>query len=104
VKPVISLAGITGIEALVKGNYIAVRPGEKGNPPARGFVARAKAPPLDLSAPGLHLALYSDVLGSLEVGSPVLYKQIRVGSVQSYQLDRDRKRVAIGVHIEPEYS
>jgi len=104
VKPVISLAGITGIEALVKGNYIAVRPGEKGNPPAREFVARAKAPPLDLSAPGLHLVLYSDVLGSLEVGSPVLYKQIKVGTVQSYQLARDRKRVAIGVHIEPEYA
>ena len=104
VKPVISLAGITGIEALVKGNYIAVRPGEKGNAPAREFVARAKAPPLDLSAPGLHLVLYCDMLGSLEVGSPVLYKQIKVGSVQSYQLARDRKRVAIGVHIEPEYS
>lgn len=104
VKPVISLAGITGIEALVKGNYIAVRPGEKGNPPAREFTARLKPPPLDLSAPGLHLVLYSDVLGSLEVGSPVLYKQIKVGTVQSYQLARDRKRVAIGVHIEPEYS
>lgn len=104
VKPVISLAGITGIEALVKGNYIAVRPGEKGNTSARDFVARLKPPPLDLSAPGLHLVLYSDVLGSLEVGSPVLYKQIKVGSVQSYQLARDRKRVAIGVHIEPEYA
>ncbi|PTQ67832.1 paraquat-inducible protein B [Pseudomonas sp. GV071] len=104
VKPVISLAGITGIEALVKGNYIAVRPGERPNPPARDFVARLKPPPLDLSAPGLHLVLYSEVLGSLEVGSPVLYKQIKVGTVQSYQLARDRKRVAIGVHIEPEYA
>ncbi|RUP85160.1 MCE family protein, partial [Corynebacterium propinquum] len=28
VKPSISLAGITGLEALVKGNYIAIRPGD----------------------------------------------------------------------------
>lgn len=103
VKPSISLAGITGLEALVKGNYIAVRPGEKGKPPARNFVARSKAPPLDLGAPGLHLVLFTDQLGSIEVGSPVLYKQIKVGSVQSYQLARDNSQVVLGVHIEPDY-
>lgn len=103
VKPSISLAGITGLEALVKGNYIAVRPGEKGNPPARNFVARSKAPPLDLGAPGLHLVLFTDQLGSIEVGSPVLYKQLKVGSVQSYQLARDNSQVVLGVHIEPDY-
>ncbi|TRO18521.1 MCE family protein [Ectopseudomonas mendocina] len=103
VKPSISLAGITGLEALVKGNYIAVRPGEKGNPPARNFVARSKAPPLDLGAPGLHLVLFTDQLGSIEVGSPVLYRQIKVGSVQSYQLSRDNRQVVLGVHIEPDY-
>lgn len=104
VKPSISLAGITGLEALVKGNYIAIRPGEKGGAPARDFVARPKAPPLDLAAPGLHLVLFSDVRGSLEVGSPILFKQLKVGSVQSYQLSRDNKQVAFGVHIEPEYA
>ncbi|MBU1330564.1 MAG: MCE family protein [Gammaproteobacteria bacterium] len=103
VKPSISLAGITGLEALVKGNYIAVRPGDKGAPPAREFEARAKAPPLDLKSPGLHLVLFSDNLGSMEVGSPVLYRQVKVGSVQSFQLSRDNRQVVLGVHIEPEY-
>ena len=46
VKPSISLAGITGLEALVKGNYIAIRPGEAGKAAQRDFVAKAKAPPL----------------------------------------------------------
>jgi paraquat-inducible protein B len=104
VKPSISLAGITGLEALVKGNYIAVRPGEKGGAAKRDFVARAKAPPLDLTAPGMHLALFSDSRGSLEVGSPVLYKQIKVGTVQSIQLSRDSKQVVFGVHVEPDYT
>jgi paraquat-inducible protein B len=104
VKPTISLAGISGLEALVKGNYIAVRPGKKGAPAAREFVARTKPPPLDPRAPGLHMVLFASVLGSLEVGSPVLYKQIKVGSVQSYQLSRDRTQVALGVHIEPDYA
>ncbi|KAB5617864.1 MCE family protein [Pseudomonas putida] len=104
VKPSISLAGITGLEALVKGNYIAIRPGEKGARPQREFEARAKAPPLDLKAPGLHLVLFADTLGSLEVGSPVTYRQVKVGSVQSYQFARNSKRILIGVHIEKEYA
>ena len=104
VRPSISLAGITGLEALVKGNYLGMRPGEAGQPAQREFVARAKAPPLDLKAPGLHMVLFADSLGSLEVGSPVLYRQLKVGSVQSYQLQRDNQGVVLGVHIEPEYS
>ncbi|HSC85602.1 MAG TPA: MlaD family protein [Pseudomonas sp.] len=104
VRPSISLAGITGIEALVKGNYIAIRPGEKGGAPQRDFVARAKVPPLDLGAPGLHLVLFTDALGSLDVGSPILYRQVKVGTIQSYQFSRDRKRVVLGAHIEPEYA
>ena len=104
VKPSISLAGITGLEALVKGNYIAIRPGEKGAKPLREFEARAKAPPLDLKAPGLHMVLFAENLGSLEVGSPVMYRQVKVGSVQSYQFAHNSKRILIGVHIEKEYS
>lgn len=103
VKPSISLAGITGLEALVKGNYIAVRPGEKGGAAKREFAARPKAPPLNLDAPGLHLVLFSDNRGSLEVGSPILYRQVKVGSVQSVQLSRNSRQVAFGVHVEPEY-
>lgn len=103
VKPSISLAGITGLEALVKGNYIAIRPGDKGGEPQREFVARPKAPPLDLRSPGLHLVLFTESLGSLEVGSPILYKQVKVGSVQSYQFSKTKKQLIIGVHIEKEY-
>ena len=104
VKPSISLAGITGLDALVKGNYIAVRPGEKGGLAKRDFEARPKAPPLNLDSPGLHLVLFSDSRGSLEVGSPILYRQLQVGSVQSVQLSRNNQRVVFGVHIEEEYA
>jgi paraquat-inducible protein B len=104
VKPSISLAGISGLEALVKGNYIATRPGKLGGKSSREFVALKKAPPLDLGADGLHLVLFSDNLGSIDVGSPILYRQVQVGTVQSFQLSRDRQRVVLGVHVNPEYS
>lgn len=41
---------------------------------------------------------------AIDIGAPILYRQVRVGSVQSYQLSRDRQRVVVGVHIEPEYA
>lgn len=103
VKPSISLAGITGLEALVQGNFLAVRFGKEGLP-AREFSIRAKAPPLNVDAPGLHLRLAAERLGSLDVGTPILYRQIRVGSVQSYQLSADRREVMLDVHIEPDYA
>ncbi|MCQ4347515.1 MlaD family protein [Pseudomonas stutzeri] len=103
VRPSISLAGITGLEALVQGNFIAVRFGKEGRM-SREFSIRAKAPPLDPNAPGLHLVLTSERLGSLDVGSPVLYRQMRVGSVRNYQLAADRRTVLLDVHIEPDHA
>ncbi|CDI94726.1 paraquat-inducible protein B-like protein [Pseudomonas aeruginosa PA38182] len=72
----------------------------KSGAPSREFTIRPKAPPLNTDAPGLHLVLTSDKLGSIDIGAPILYRQVRVGSVQSYQLSRDRQRVVVGVHIE----
>ncbi|MBV2133366.1 MCE family protein [Pseudomonas sp. MAP12] len=103
VKPSISLAGITGLEALVQGNFLAVRFGKEGAP-TREFSISAKAPPLNVDAPGLHLLLAAERLGSLDVGSPVLYRQVRVGSVQSFQLSGDRREVLFDVHIEQDYA
>ncbi len=63
VKPSVSLAGISGLETLVSGNYIAVSPGEGER--TKRFVALKVAPPLSDSEPGLHLTLKADRLGSL---------------------------------------
>ncbi len=53
VKPSVTLAGITGLETLVSGNYVATSPGE--GEPTRKFKALAEEPPLSDAKPGLHL-------------------------------------------------
>ena len=70
VKPELSLAGISGLETILSGNYITLIPGD-GSQPKFNFEALDTAPPLDPSVPGLHLTLSSDDLGSLGEGSPV---------------------------------
>lgn len=61
VKPSVTLAGITGLETLVSGNYVAISPGE--GEPSRKFTALTKEPPLSDSKPGLHLTIKADRLG-----------------------------------------
>lgn len=102
VKPSVSLAGITGLETLVSGNYIAVSPGEGER--TKRFTALKVAPPLSDSEPGLHLTLKAERLGSLNRDSPIFYKQIQVGRVKSYRLSEDQSTVEVKVFIEPAYA
>ena len=102
VKPSVTLAGITGLETLVSGNYIAASPGD--GEPTRKFKALSEEPPLSDAKPGLHLTVKADRLGSLNRGSPVFYKQIQVGQVKSYLLSEDQSTVEIKVYIEPTYA
>lgn len=102
VKPEISLSGVTGLETIVTGNYIAARFSDEGAP-ARHFTALEKPPALDDSVPGLRLKLLAKDLGSVYVGAPVLYKKILVGEVLEYTLDAARDRVVLDVHIRAPY-
>ncbi len=102
VKPEVSFAGISGLDTLITGNYIGMKVGE-GARQSR-FTARDSMPPVDGSTPGLHLVLEARDLGSLHVGSPVLYRKITVGVVSEYLLQPDGKSVELKVFIRPEYA
>ncbi|WP_419661351.1 intermembrane transport protein PqiB [Desulfosarcina variabilis] len=101
VTPTVNMTGITGLETIVTGNYIAMRPG--GGQPASAFKALDAPPPLDESAPGLHLILTSPVQPSVQHGSPVYYRRYEVGSVQTLAIAEDNQSFDIGIHILPEY-
>ncbi len=98
----VELGKITGLETLIKGGYIGMQLGESKKA-AHSFVALPRMPPVPMSAPGLHFSLKSDALYSLQAGSGVYYRNIMIGSVQSYTLQQDES-VLIAVFIEPEYA
>ena len=102
VKPEISLAGVSGIEALLSGNYITFRPA-RGKPEHR-FHALDDAPPLAEGKPGLHISLDAPDGGSLIPGSPVYSRHIHVGEVERVMLKKDGNAVQIDLYIEPEYA
>ncbi len=102
VEPRISLLGISGLETLVSGSYIEMRAGQ--GEPSFDFVALSSPPPILDSEPGLHLVLKTANLGSIRPGSPVLYRKVVVGSVQSYDFNADNTGVDVKIHIQSPYA
>jgi paraquat-inducible protein B len=98
VRPRIGTAGISGLGTIVSGVYLTVEPG-RGEPTTE-FVG-LEAPPVSPSdAPGLKLSLRAERLGSLDVGSPVFYRDLCVGMVENHHLAGDGRSMVVEIYIE----
>ncbi len=102
VKPRVSLSGVSGLDTLMTGHYIAIRPG-KGKD-RRQYTALTDPPPMDEMNAGLHIKLQADKLGSVGEGAQVLFRQVPVGKVQSYQFSADEKSLIIDAVIEEKFA
>ncbi|MDV7104380.1 MlaD family protein [Vibrio sp. TH_r3] len=109
VKPKASISGISGLDALVSGNYIAIQPGEELNQDdddelQTKYIA-LESRPADLEAnQGLNITLRSNDLGSISIGSQIVYRKIPIGEVYNYKLEPDGKTVLIDAYINNEYA
>lgn len=105
VRPELSLSRIAGIETILGPRYIAVRPASEGAPRAREFTG-LDTPPLEEphTNDALLVTLSTPRAGPLTPGSPVLYRDIQVGSVRDLALAGDATHVAVTAEIRPEYA
>jgi paraquat-inducible protein B len=101
VHPEIGFSGVRGLETLLTGARINVRPGK--GPPAQHFTGLKRMPPPELAEQGRSFVLQSDRLGSLNTGSPVFYREVKVGSVETSRLADDGSSVLIRIHLEAPY-
>lgn len=93
---------VTGLETLLSGAYIAMDPVTEGRP-RRAFDGLEAPPIFTTSEPGKRFMLRADTLGSLNIGSPVYYRQIQVGQVVGYALNPGGDAVNIEIFIsEPQ--
>ena len=102
VCPEISLAGVSGLETLLSGNYITLNP-EHG-PLQTSFQALAEPPPSKGKKDGLHIELEAEDAESLLVGSPVLSLGFTVGEIEQINLDTNNRGVKVLIYIKPEYA
>jgi len=101
VKPKASITGVEGLDTLFSGNYIAIQPGDGRS--ATEFEAEREAPAILPGSEGLIIELKAPKLGSIDVGSPIFFRQAPVGSVVSYRLDGN-KQILISAFVQEQYA
>ena len=60
---------------------------------------RFKAAVVTTDLPGRHFVLQASRLGSLDIGAPVYYRQIKVGQVVGYLLKEDGMAVDVKIFV-----
>lgn len=99
VSPRISVAGVSNLGTLVSGVYIVMDPGEPG-PFSTNFDGLPEPPAIESSVKGTTFLLRADSLDSVDMGSPVYYRQLKVGEVTSYKLSEIGDAVEIRVFVQ----
>lgn len=102
VKPTASLAGVSGLDALVSGNYITLLPGEGSSEDE--FIAEEESPTVTVSDGDLLVRLLADDLGSISIGANVYFRKVPVGTVADYRFTKDQKKVEIELVINKKYA
>ena len=102
VRPELSASSVQGLDTILSGSYIGIQVGSSAVQ-RESFVGLNSAPPISPETPGLHLQLRADELGSIQAGTGIYFRNIQVGTVQSYRLEKE-ERILIDIFIKPEFS
>jgi paraquat-inducible protein B len=98
VRARVAAGQISGLGTLFSGAYIGLDPGKPGLPGSQ-FVGLETPPVVTTDLPGRHFRLHASRLGSLDIGAPVYFRQIKVGQVVGYKLAEDGQAVSVKIFI-----
>jgi paraquat-inducible protein B len=102
VRPQADLTGLSGLDTVVGGKYVAVLPGPGGAAARKEFDGEP-APVLERGPGGLEIVVQDRRTGGLRPGAPLTYRGVRVGSVISSGLASDAGGVDVRVYVSPAY-
>jgi paraquat-inducible protein B len=99
VRARVAAGGVSGLGTIFSGAYIGIEPGKPGKR-TLSFKGLEVPPVITTGLPGAHFTLKAETLGSLDIGSPVYYRQIKVGQVVAYELEEGGAAVDIKIFID----
>jgi paraquat-inducible protein B len=102
VRARIAAFGVSGLGTLLSGAYIDTDPGEPGGKQELNFQG-LEEPPIVTTEPGRVFTLKADRKGSIEIGSPVYYRQMTVGKVIACNLAPDGTDILLKIFINSPY-
>jgi paraquat-inducible protein B len=102
VRPRLDTSGISGLGTLLSGAYIGADAGSSED--TAGEFTGLEAPPIvTRNASGRQYLLRARDVGSLDIGSPVYFRRIKVGQLAAYELDGDGRGVTLRVFVNAPY-
>ncbi|CAN5402268.1 MlaD family protein [soil metagenome] len=102
VRPRLDTSGISGLGTLLSGAYIGADAGVDKESSSE-FAGLETPPIVTRDASGRQFMLRSSDIGSLDVGSPVYFRRIKVGQVAAYELDADGRGVTLRIFVNAPY-
>ncbi|MFS8975687.1 MlaD family protein [Cupriavidus necator] len=102
VRPRFAMSGVSGLETLLSGAYIGVDAGKSGET-RHSFTGLENPPVITTDATGRQFVLRAQDLGSLDIGSPVYYRRVRVGHVVAYQVEPNGRDITLRVFVNKPY-
>lgn len=102
VRPRVSGTQVSGLGTLLSGAYIGMDAGTSTET-KREFTGLDVPPIVTVDLPGRHFQLRADDLGSLDVGSPIYFRRIQVGSIVAYELDPNGAGVKLRAFVNAPY-
>ena len=102
VRARVAVGEVSGINTLLSGAYIGMMPGSGGKTVHR-FEGREKPPAIFRNSPGRQFNLRAEQLGSMDIGSPVYYRQVKVGRVTNVEMADDGTGVLLEIFVEAPY-
>ena len=102
VRPRVIGGEISGLATLLSGAFIGID-GGKSSSARRDFVGLETQPVISLGEAGTEYVLHGSSLGSLDIGSPVFFRRVRVGQVMSTELERDGGGLRVRVFVRAPY-
>ena len=98
VRARVAAGQVSGLGTLFSGAFIGLDPGKPGLP-ATHFEGLEIPPVVTTDLPGRHFRLHASRLGSVDIGAPVYYRQIKVGQVVGIILKEDGMAVDVNVFV-----
>ncbi|MCG9696489.1 MlaD family protein [Shewanella sp. Isolate11] len=97
----ISLSGISAAETLLTGPYVSVIPGVSQQTTSH-FVGVEQAP-VQLAEDAQSFTLVDNDLGSIKVGTPIIFRGIKIGEIKHYQLAENGTQVLMQAEVAADY-
>jgi paraquat-inducible protein B len=99
VRPRFFAGAISGLQTLFSGSYIAMLPAADGGPPRRDFVGLENPPVLQSDVPGRTFLLQAKRIGSLNLGSPIMFRDLDVGEILGWDVGEMARDVTIHAFV-----